>query len=232
MNTPKILMIVTSHEKLGETGKPTGLWLEELALPYIVLTESGAHVDIASPKGGRPPIDPGSESDPNEQISKFLADQEAQAKMANTLPIDSITEPYDAVFVVGGHGVMWDLSTSEGVARLLRDTFERSGVVAAVCHGPGALVPVTLSSGKPLVSGRRVAGFSNEEESAVGLEEVVPFSLQDRLTELGGRYESGPMWQPFAVRDDRLVTGQNPASSAAVARETLRALEKASANAA
>lgn len=228
MSTLKILIIVTSHAQLSDTDTPTGFWLEELAVPYMVFAEAGAQVDIASPRGGRPPVDPKSEPDDSPQVERFRADAEAQAKLANTLRVDRISETYDAVFVAGGHGVMWDLTEDETVSSLLRDTFERSGVVAAVCHGPGALVPVTLSSGEPLVAGRRVAAFSNEEESAVGLTEVVPYLLEDKLIELGGRYERGPQWQPFAVRDDRLVTGQNPASSAAVAHETLRAIEQAS----
>ncbi|MEM9487583.1 MAG: type 1 glutamine amidotransferase domain-containing protein [Myxococcota bacterium] len=226
MSQPKILIVVTSHAQLGDTGTPTGLWLEELAVPYVVFTDAGAEVDIASPAGGKPPIDPKSAADENELIQRFNSDPMAQAKLAATLRIDSLDKTYDAVFVAGGHGVMWDLAVDQSVADLLSSTYERSGVVAAVCHGPGAPVPVKLSSGQPLVAGHRVAGFTNEEESAVGLSEVVPFLLQDKLTELGGRYESGPQWQPFAVRDGRLVTGQNPASSAAVAQETLRALEQ------
>ncbi|MGK4007211.1 type 1 glutamine amidotransferase domain-containing protein [Sorangium sp. So ce1036] len=223
MNT-RILMIVTSHERLGETGQQTGFWLEELAAPYRAFVEAGADVDIASPEGGRPPADPKSASDPSEAVQWFLADERAQARLASTLRLDAVSADHDAYFVVGGHGVMWDLASDAAAARLLGGAFDRGKVVAAVCHGPGALVGVRLASGEPLVKGRRVSAFSDEEEQAVGLAGVVPFALESRLRALGGRYERGPMWKPFAVRDGRLVTGQNPASSALVAQETLAAL--------
>lgn len=221
----KILLIVTSHEKLGETEDRTGFWLEELAAPYREFVNAGAAVDIASPRGGRPPADPKSESTKNEAVAWFLADPEATAKLATTIPIREVAPNYDAYFVVGGHGAMWDLAESAEVQDLLARAFQNGRVVAAVCHGPGALVNVKLASGDPLVKGRRVAGFSNAEEDAVGLTKVVPFSLETKLRELGGHYEHGPMWAPFAVRDGKLVTGQNPSSSALVAQETLAALE-------
>jgi putative intracellular protease/amidase len=221
----KILMIVTSHDKLGESGERTGFWLEELAAPYREFVNAGAAVDIASPRGGRPPVDPKSESSKNEAVIWFLADRDAASKLASTIAIADVVPSYDAYFVVGGHGAMWDLAESAAVQGLLARAFDGGQVVAAVCHGPGALVNVRLASGDPLVKGRRVAGFSNEEEAAVGLTKVVPFSLETRLRELGGHYERGPMWGAFAVRDGKLVTGQNPSSSAAVAQETLAALE-------
>lgn len=223
---PNVLLLVTSHDRLGSTGEKTGFWLEELAAPYRAFVEAGANVTIASPKGGKAPADPKSESNPPEVVKWFLGNEEAQAKLESTKRIADITEPYDVYFVVGGHGVMWDLAEDAAAARLLGQAYDQGKVVAAVCHGPGALVNVHLASGEPLVKGRRVAGFSDEEEAAVKLTGVVPFPLETRLRELGGRYERGPMWKSFAVRDGRLVTGQNPASSEAVAREALAALSE------
>ncbi len=220
----RILMIVTSHDRLGDTDKKTGFWLEELAAPYRVFAEAGAHIDIASPKGGKPPADPGSAAEPSEDVRWFLADADAQRKLASTLSLDAVGGDYDAYFVVGGHGVMWDLANHAASQALLGRAFDQGKIVAAVCHGPGALVNVRTRDGEPLVKGRRVAGFSNDEEKAVKLETIVPFALETRLRELGGLYERGPNWSSFAVRDGRLVTGQNPQSSARVAQETLAAL--------
>ena len=225
MSDPKrVLMIVTSHAHLGDTGTPTGFWLEELAAPYGVFRDAGLAIDLASPAGGRPPADPKSEASNAEEVRRFREDREATDKLASTLRLADVTERYDAYFVVGGHGVMWDLASSPEIAALLGRAHDAGKVVAAVCHGPAALVGVRDAQGEPIVRGRRVAGFSNEEEDAVHLTGVVPFPLETRLRELGGRYERGPMWAPFAVRDGNLVTGQNPQSSAAVARETLAAL--------
>ena len=225
MSTPKkVLMIVTSHDQLGATGTRTGFWLEELAAPYLEFVRAGAEVDIASPKGGKAPADPKSDTEPSAVVRAFRADARAVAKLEATLRLGDVKEVYDAYFVVGGHGVMWDLAEDAAAQALLGRAFDAGRVVAAVCHGPAALVNVTLADGSSIVAGRRVAGFSNEEEGAVKLTEIVPFSLETRLTERGGRYEKGPMWSSFVVRDGRLVTGQNPASSTAVARETLVAL--------
>jgi len=224
--TPSILMVLTSHAELGSSGKKTGFWLEELAAPYAEFKKAGARVDIASPKGGRPPVDPGSEKDPSEAVRAFLADLEAMRKLDDTLRLDAVKDRYDAVFLVGGHGTMWDIATDAHLAKLLAETFDDGRVVAAVCHGPAGLTHVRLKNGEPLVKGRRVAGFSDEEEGAMKLTEVVPFLLETRLRELGGRYERGPIWKSFAVRDGRLVTGQNPASSADVARQTLEAIAR------
>jgi putative intracellular protease/amidase len=221
---PNVLVVVTSHAQLGTTGQKTGFWLEELAVPYLELTRAGATVTIASPAGGRPPADPKSESAPNADVAAFLADPAAAAALANTVRLADATGPWDAILVAGGHGAMWDLAASPELATLLSRTFAAGGVVAAVCHGPAALVGALAPDGTPLVAGRRVAGFSNEEEAAVELTSVMPFLLETRLRELGARYERGPLWQPYAVRDGKLVTGQNPASSRAVARETLAAL--------
>jgi putative intracellular protease/amidase len=224
MTASRILIIVTSHAELGSTGKKTGFWLEELAVPYRELTRTGAQVDIASPLGGKPPADPSSMKEPAGEVAAFLADAEATRKLENTLRLDQVTGKYDAVFVSGGHGAVFDLASSPVVADVLSRTYASGGVVAAVCHGPAALVNARKPDGSPLVAGHRVTGFSNEEEQAVGLTEVVPFLLESRLAELGGRYEHAGKWQSFAVRDGQLVTGQNPASSRATAQETLAAI--------
>ena len=220
----RVLMIVTSHARLGDSDTPTGFWLEELAAPYAVFRDAGVAIDIASPSGGRPPADPKSEKSDAEPVRRFREDREAMAKLESTLKLADVTERYDAYFIVGGHGVMWDLAQSPHVASLLGPAYDAGKVVAAVCHGPAALVGVRDAKGEPIVRGRRVAGFSNEEEDAVGLTSVVPFPLETRLRELGGQYERGPKWAPFAVRDRNLVTGQNPQSSADTAREVLTAL--------
>jgi len=219
-----ILMVVTSHERLGSTETKTGFWLEELAAPYQTFVQAGARVDIASPFGGRPPADPKSEAEPSAAVRAFEADPAARTKLAATQRLSDVKDTYDAYFVVGGHGVMWDLAENPTLALLLARAYEGGKVVAAVCHGPAALVNVRLSSGSPLVAQRRVTGFSNAEEEAVGLAQVVPFALETQLRERGGKYEAGPLWQPFAIRDERLVTGQNPASSALAAQQTLLAL--------
>ncbi|MCP3138114.1 type 1 glutamine amidotransferase domain-containing protein [Pyxidicoccus xibeiensis] len=223
----KVLLIVTSHTQLGNTKEPTGFWLEELAAPYAEFTKAGAQVDIASPLGGKAPADPKSEKESSEATRAFLADAEAKKKLANTLSLEKVKDTYDAYFVVGGHGVMWDLATHTPLHTLLTTAYARGAVVSAVCHGPAALVGVKAPDGKPLVAGKRVAAFTNAEEQAVKLDTVVPFALETRLREQGARFESGPMWGSFAVRDGRLITGQNPASSAAVAREVLAALRSA-----
>lgn len=221
----KVLMIVTSHAELGTSGTKTGFWLEELAAPYYELLEAGAVLDLASPLGGKPPADPKSEKSDAPSVTRFLSDATATAKLASTKTIeDAAKETYDAYFVVGGHGVMWDLATNDTLARLLGRAHDDGRVVAAVCHGPAALSNVKDAAGAPIVKDRRVAGFSNEEEDAVGLTGIVPFALETRLRDLGGKYERGPKWSSFAVRDGRLVTGQNPASSVAVAKLVIEAL--------
>jgi putative intracellular protease/amidase len=227
-HTKRVLMIVTSHARLGAAGDatatPTGFWLEELAAPYTVFRDAGLSIDIASPAGGRPPADPKSASSDAEAVRGFLADTDAVARLGSTLRLADVGERYDAYFVVGGHGVMWDLAKSEELAALLGAAHAAGKVVAAVCHGPAALVGVKGAEGEPVVRGRRVAAFSNDEENAVGLVGVVPFALETRLRDLGARYERGPTWSSFAVRDGNLVTGQNPQSSVATAREVLAAL--------
>lgn len=225
MATPKrILMIVTSHAKLGATNTKTGFWLEELAAPYLEFSRQGAQIDIASPAGGKPAADPKSESNPTPTVRAFLDDASASRKLSDTKRLADVSADYDAYFVVGGHGVMWDLSEDPSLKQLLASAYERGSIVAAVCHGPAALVNVRLTNGHYLVADKRVAAFTNAEEAAVGLDKVVPFALESMLKERGAKYEAAPNWTSFAIRDGNLVTGQNPASSLAVAKATLDAL--------
>ncbi len=224
-NDIRALMIVTSHAELGSTGQKTGFWLEELAAPYLELVLRGVEVDIASPKGGRPPADPKSASSETEAVRAFLADRIASKKLDSTIPLAEASADYDAYFVVGGHGVMWDLARDPALAAMLAGAHDRGRIVAAVCHGPAALVGARLADGRPLVAGRRVAAFSNEEEALIELTSVVPFALESELVRLGARYERGANWASHVAVDDRLITGQNPASSVDVARAVLRALE-------
>jgi putative intracellular protease/amidase len=224
----RIVIVLTSHGTLGSSGKKTGFWFEELAAPYYEFIDAGAHVDLASPQGGRPPADPGSMTNPPAIVKRFLDDPAAVDKLNATRRLTAIyPSDYDAVFVAGGHGVMWDLADDPRAAAFLGEAAQGGKIVAAVCHGPAALVPVKLKNGDSIVKGRRVAAFSNEEEAAVHLTDTVPFALETRLRELGGKYERGPNWSSFVVRDGNLVTGQNPQSSAQTAREVLTALATA-----
>lgn len=225
--TLKVLIVLTSHAQMGNTGEPTGFWLEEFTTPYYTFVDAGAQVTLASVQGGRAPIDPRSlKGDALEpaSVQRYLKDEGLQHALATTTPVERVAaDRYDIVFLPGGHGTMWDLPQSTALARLVASTYERGDVVAAVCHGPAGLVSARTSDGKPLVQGKRVAGFTNGEERAVGLTDVVPFLLETRLRELGGRYESGPDFQPFAVTDGNLVTGQNPMSSTKAAEQALEA---------
>jgi putative intracellular protease/amidase len=225
---PSVLLIVTGHAKLGTTEQTTGFWLEELAAPFYVFQEAGWTISIGSPAGGKPPVDPKSLAEPQpEVVKRFLAEKGAVARLEHSVPLQKLgAKKFDAYFVCGGHGVMWDLGALEPAAhgvlpKLLASEYEAGKCVAAVCHGPAALVPVRLSNGDSIVKGLRVTGFSNEEEEAVKLSGVVPYALESKLGELGGKYERGANWASFAVRDGRLVTGQNPASSTETARLVL-----------
>jgi putative intracellular protease/amidase len=224
----KVLMILTSHAKLGGTDHATGVWFEELATPYWTFADTGTEVDIVSIHGGAVPIDPRSrnplgENDAN--VDRFLRSEVAMAKIGATPAVDTVDwREYDAIFLPGGHGTMWDLPESAGLAKLLGEAFDDGRVIAAVCHGPAGLVTARTKAGAPIVAGKRVSAFTNAEEEAAGLTAVVPFLLETRLRELGGQYESGPDFQPFAVADGLLVTGQNPASSALVAQKVLDAV--------
>lgn len=216
----KVLIVLTSHDQLGDTGRKTGFWLEELAAPYYRFTDAGHDVVLASPKGGRPPLDPKS-NEPGFQTDdtrRFEADAEASAALASTVRLDSVSaEDYDTVFYPGGHGPLWDLAEDPASVRLIETTLRSGKPVALVCHAPGALRHATAEDGTPLVAGRRVTGFTNSEEAAVELTDVVPFLVEDELVRLGGDYSKGADWAPYVVEDGLLITGQNPASSAPAA---------------
>lgn len=223
----KILMVLTSHDRLGDTGRKTGFWLEELAAPYYVFKDAGAEIVLASPKGGQPPLDPKSDA-PDAQTAatvRFNEDADALATLAATQKLkDVVDDEFDAVFYPGGHGPLWDLAEDQDSLRLIEQTFSAGKPLAAVCHGPAVLRHARGALAEPLVKDKRVTGFSNEEEAAVGLTNVVPFSLEDELKKNGARYERGAPWQSYVVTDGRLVTGQNPASSAEAAEDVLRLL--------
>jgi putative intracellular protease/amidase len=223
----KILMVLTSHDQLGDTGKKTGFWLEEFAAPFYVLKDAGASVTLASPKGGQPPLDPKSDLPENqtEMTRRFRSDPAAQAQLANTKKLAAVSAgDFDAVFYPGGHGPMWDLPDNPASVALIEAFVKADKPVGTVCHAPVALVNVRGRDGEYLVKGKRVTGFSNSEEEAVGLTAAVPFLLEDRLKERGGSYSKGPDWAPHVQVDGKLVTGQNPASSEAGAKEVLKLL--------
>jgi putative intracellular protease/amidase len=211
-----ILMILTSHDKLGNTGHKTGFWLEEFAAPYYVFKDSGAAVTLASPKGGQPPLDPKS-SAPDAQTDatrRFAKDELAQNALAATMPLAQISVgEFDAVFYPGGHGPLWDLAEDTSSIKLIEHALLAGKPVAAVCHAPGVLRHVKAPDGTSIVYGKRVTGFSNTEEEAVGLTKIVPFLAEDMLRDNGGQYEKGPDWGVHVVTDGLLITGQNPASS-------------------
>ena len=220
----KILFVLTSHEDLGDTGKKTGFWTEELAAPYYALADQGAEITLASPKGGQPPIDPKSE-DPDAQTDatrRMAEDTELLGKLSNTTLLSDIKmEDYDAVFYPGGHGPLWDLAEDATSQKLIVDFYKAEKPVAFVCHAPGVLKNVKVD-GEYLVKGKNVTGFTNTEEEAVQLTDIVPFLVEDMLKENGGNYSKLGDWSPYAVVDGRLITGQNPASSEKVAEELLK----------
>ncbi|QPC85893.1 type 1 glutamine amidotransferase domain-containing protein [Mesorhizobium sp. NBSH29] len=223
----KILMVLTSHDKLGDTGKKTGFWLEEFAAPYYVFKDAGAEIILASPKGGQPPIDPSSDdaAAQTDDTRRFKADTEAQKTLASTLKLAEVTAAgFDAIFYPGGHGPLWDLAESADSKRLIEAFAAADRPIGAVCHAPGVFRHTLGTDGKPLVAGRRVTGFTNTEEEAVGLTKIVPFLVEDMLNANGGLYEKGADWASFVLRDGKLITGQNPASSAEAAREMLELL--------
>jgi putative intracellular protease/amidase len=220
----KILMVITSHDKLGNTGRKTGLWLEEFAAPYFVFRDAGVNITLASPKGGQPPIDPKSDLPENQTpaMTRYKKDKEAQKAFANTAKLaDMRAEDFDTVFYPGGHGPMWDLAESPTSIALLESFYNSGKFIALVCHAPGVLHHVKFQ-GKPLVKGKRVTGFTNSEEEAVQLTKVVPFLVEDELKRLGAHFEKAANWQSFAIVDGHLITGQNPASSIAVAQTLLK----------
>ena len=223
----KILVVVTSHDKLGDTGNKTGFWLEELAAPYYTFLDAGAELTLASPAGGQPPLDPSSNAPDaqTEATNRFQADLDAQSALANTHKLDEIDiAEFDAVFYPGGHGPLWDLAESATSVRLIENALAANKPVATVCHAPGVLRHVKDSDGKPLVAGRQVTGFSNSEEEAVGLTNVVPFLVEDMLKEQGGQYSKGDDWGSYVLVDGLLITGQNPGSSEETAQALLKKL--------
>ena len=222
----KILMVLTSHDQLGNTGRKTGFWLEEFAAPYFVFRDAGVELTLASPKGGQPPIDPKSDL-PEEQtpaMTRFKQDKQAQKDLSQTVNLsDMKSEDFDTIFYVGGHGPMWDLVDNPDSIALIESFYNSGKPVAAVCHSPGVFHHV-MYQGEPLVKGKRVTGFTNGEEASVGLTHVVPFLVEDELKRIGGLYEKAADWAPFALVDNRVVTGQNPASSTVAAKALMELL--------
>ncbi|WP_347374023.1 type 1 glutamine amidotransferase domain-containing protein [Aequorivita sp. Q41] len=224
----EILIVLTSHALLGNTGEKTGFWIEEFATPYYYLVDNGANVTLASPDGGQPPIDPTSDKPENqtESTKRFKNDEGLQEKLSNTIKLSEIsTKEYDAVFYPGGHGPLWDLAESEVSARLIESFYNANKPVAFVCHAPAALKNVKNISGEPLVKGKKITGFTNSEEELVGLTNVVPFLVEDMLKEKGGIYSKSNDFEAYALEDGLLITGQNPASSQKVAELLLTKLE-------
>ncbi len=223
-----ILIVLTSHDTLGNTGRKTGFWLEEFAAPYYAFLDAGAKLTLASPLGGQPPLDPKSD-DPDAQTDdtrRFKQDTDAQRVLASTRRLSEVqASDYDAVFYPGGHGPLWDLAEDNNSVALIETMLAAGKPVSAVCHAPGVLRHAKTADGKPLVQGRQVTGFSNAEEAAVQLTDVVPFLVEDELKKLGGLYSSGPDSQPHVVSDGLLITGQNPGSSVGVARALLERLK-------
>ncbi|WP_377848579.1 type 1 glutamine amidotransferase domain-containing protein [Bosea sp. UC22_33] len=223
----KILMVLTSHDRLGDTERKTGFWLEELAAPYYAFKDAGAEITLASPKGGQPPLDPKS-AEPDAQTDatrRFEADAAAKAALVATKRLDTVShEPFDAVFYPGGHGPLWDLAEDRKSIALIEETIAAGKPVALVCHAPGVLRHVLAADGGPLVQGRSVTGFTNTEEEAVGLTAIVPFLVEDELKRNGGLFSRGADWQPYVVPDGLLITGQNPASSAPAAEALIKQL--------
>lgn len=220
-------MVLTSHDRLGDTGRKTGFWLEEFAAPYYVLRDAGAEITLASPKGGQPPVDPKSDEPGAETaaMKRFRSDADAQRALANTVKLSTVSaDDFDAVFYPGGHGPLWDLAEDRSSIGLIERFYGTGKPVGAVCHGPAVLRRAKAPDGTPLVKGKRVTGFANSEEEAVGLTNVVPFLVEDELKAAGGRYSKGADWASHTAVDGNLVTGQNPASSEATAKALLEAL--------
>jgi len=225
----KILLVLTSHDTLGNTGRKTGFWLEELAAPYYVFKDAGVEIVLASPKGGQPPLDPKS-NEPSFQTDltrRFEADASAKAQLATTVRLDSVkAEDFDSVFYPGGHGPMWDLAEDPNSVKLIETTLRAGKPLALVCHAPGVLRHAKRPDGKALVEGKKVTGFTNTEEEAVGLTKVVPFLVEDELKAKGGIFSKAGDWQPYVLTDGLLITGQNPASSGPAAKVLIEMLKQ------
>lgn len=224
----KILMVLTSHDELGDTGKKTGFWLEEFAAPYYVLKDAGHQITLASPAGGKPPLDPKSDEPDaqTEATERYKKDAEAQAQLASTEKLADIdVASFDGMFYSGGHGPLWDLAESAVSKALIENALEAGKPVALVCHAPAVLKNVSAPNGEPIVKGRKVTGFTNQEEEAVGLTDVVPFLLEDVLIKQGGTFSKQGVFEPYVVQDGLLITGQNPPSSEPAAEKLLEALK-------
>lgn len=220
----KILIVLTSHDQLGDTGHKTGFWLEEFATPYYIFKDANADITLASPKGGKPPLDPKSDEPDfqTESTERFKSDTAAQQELENTQKLSEISaDNFDAVFYSGGHGPLWDLTEDRNSIALIETMYTSGKPVAAVCHAPAVLRHTKAQDGSPLIKGKSVTGFSNTEEDAVQLSDIVPFMLEDELKSNGANYSKADDWNPYAVIDGNLITGQNPASSAAVAKAML-----------
>jgi putative intracellular protease/amidase len=229
----KIVMVLTSHDQLGNTGRKTGFWLEEFAAPYFVFRDAGVELTLASPKGGQPPLDPKSDLPENQTpaMTRFKKDDRAQKELSQTVKLDTIkSADYDTVFYPGGHGPMWDLAESPVSIALLESFYNSGKPIALVCHSPGVLRHVTYN-GEPLVKGKRVTGFTDGEEEEMQLTHVVPFLVEDELLRLGAIFEKVRNWQPYSIVDGRLVTGQNPASSTSAAQALLKVVGQKAASA-
>ena len=225
----KVLMVLTSHSELGNTGQKTGFWIEEFAAPYYVLEDAGVEITIASPKGGQPPIYPKSElaDAQTPATDRFNKDKALQDKLAHSVRLSTVGQIFfDAVFYPGGHGPLWDLANDDTSIYLIQNFLKHNKPVAFVCHAPGVLIKVKDQNGDPLVKGKNITGFSDAEEAAVNLTDVVPFLLEDELKKLGGNYSKGPDWGSFVLKDGLLITGQNPASSEDTARLLLKTLKE------
>jgi putative intracellular protease/amidase len=221
----KVLMVLTSHDRLGNTGRKTGFWLEELAAPYYAFKDAGAEIVLASPQGGQPPLDPKSNEPANQTdlTRRFETDEAAKAQLAATVRLDSVSQAqFDTVFYPGGHGPLWDLAEDRHSIELIQSFIAAGKPIALVCHAPGVLRHVTTPDGRPLVEGKQVTGFTNSEEAAVGLTEIVPFLVEDELKARGGIYSKSDDWAPYVVTDGLLITGQNPASSSSAAATLMK----------
>jgi putative intracellular protease/amidase len=226
----KVLIVLTSHDTLGDTGRKTGFWLEELAAPYYVFEVAGCEITLASPKGGQPPLDPASNAPDfqTDDTRRFEADSKATAALAHTVKLsDVLATDFDTVFFPGGHGPLWDLAEDAKSIALIENFLAAIKPVALVCHAPGVLRHVKTQEGRPLVEGKKVTGFTNSEEAAVGLTDIVPFLVEDELKSLGGIYSKGPDWGSYVVEDGLLITGQNPSSSSAAARALIELVKAA-----
>jgi putative intracellular protease/amidase len=221
----KILFVVTSHDKKGSTGQPTGYYLSEVSHAWEVLKKAGYEIDFVSPKGGKAPVDDFNLNDATNRA--FWEDKTYRHKIENTMKPSQVNpSEYAAIYYAGGHGTMWDFPESKAIADIATNIYEHNGVIGAVCHGPSGLVNIRLSNGKYLVDGKRINAFTNEEEAAVKLDKVVPFSLENKLIERGAKFEKSGLWQPYVTLDERLITGQNPASARLVGEQVLSELIK------